>query len=293
MQNLRAGRASFYFPVNYKLLVVDVDGTLLSRTGALRDEDRRHIAELKASGVPVAIATGRLYSGTRHVARDAGILGPIACVDGSHIVDSRDDRVLYSHGLSGEKAHSVRRALERHGPASFLFAQDEVVHDAEGEHYVGYVRSWSPNVSAVQKVISHPFWEHEEGVHAIVAVGSEAQIKGAVEEIQGTLSEAALVLSFALQKQANTFAMIVRAAGSHKGTALRFLAAHYGCEPSEVVAVGDWINDVPMFQAAGRSFVMAQAPQAVKDAASDRLEAHAAQGGGVAEAIRKAWGKPY
>lgn len=277
--------------MKYKLLVVDVDGTLLSRTGALREDDRAEIARLRSQGIPVAIATGRLYSGTRHVARDAGIWGPIACVDGSHIVDTRDDRVLYSHALRGEGVHSVRRALERHGPASFLFARDAVVHDAQGEDYVGYVRSWSPNVSAVPEVISHPYWEHDEGVHAVVAVGTSVQIQGAVEEIQASAPEHAMVLSFAVQRQANTFAMIVRAAGSSKGTAVRFLAKHYGCEPGEVVAVGDWINDVPMFQAAGRSFVMAQAPQHVKDAATDHLEAHAAQGGGVAEAIRRSWGE--
>lgn len=277
--------------MKYKLLVVDVDGTLLSRTGALREDDREAIARLRAAGIPVSIATGRLYSGTRHVAKDAGISGPIACVDGSHIVDTDGDRVLHSHGLSGTGAHAVRTALERHGPASFIFAQDEVVHDARGEDYVGYVRSWSPNVSAVAQVTSHPFWEHEEGVHAVVAVGSAAQIQGAVEEIQGTLPGKAMVLSFAVQKQTNTFAMIVRAAGSSKGTAIHFLAAHYGCDAQNVVAVGDWINDVPMFHAAGRSFVMGQAPDIVKAAASDRLLAHAAQGGGIAEAIRKVWGK--
>jgi hydroxymethylpyrimidine pyrophosphatase-like HAD family hydrolase len=58
-----------------------------------------------------------------------------------------------------------------------------------------------------------------------------------------------------------------------------------------VVVVGDWLNDVPMFKTAGRSFVMAQAPSAVKEAASDKLTAHAGQGGGIAEAIERAWGR--
>jgi hydroxymethylpyrimidine pyrophosphatase-like HAD family hydrolase len=56
------------------------------------------------------------------------------------------------------------------------------------------------------------------------------------------------------------------------------------------VAVGDWVNDVPMFHAAGRSFVMGQAPEHVKRSASDRLLADLHTGGGIAEAIREAWG---
>ena len=45
-----------------------------------------------------------------------------------------------------------------------------------------------------------------------------------------------------------------------------------------------------MFKVAGRSFVMAQAPDIVKGAATDHLEMYSSQGGGVAEAIQKIWG---
>jgi Cof subfamily protein (haloacid dehalogenase superfamily) len=277
--------------VTYQLLVVDLDGTLLRRDGAIDEVDRGAIVRLQAAGVAVSIATGRLYSGTRDVAQRAGITGPLACVDGSHIVDSRDHRGLYSHALAGEHVLAVRRILERHGPAGFLFAQDSIVHDPRGEHFAGYVRSWSPNVQIVEQVTSHPYWEHHEGAHAVVAVGTEEQILGMVDDIGAAMPRAAYVMSFPVRAHSGTYAMIVRAAGSTKGTAVEWLAAHYGCAPSEVVVVGDWLNDVPMFKTAGRSFVMAQAPSAVKEAASDKLTAHAGQGGGIAEAIERAWGR--
>ena len=54
--------------------------------------------------------------------------------------------------------------------------------------------------------------------------------------------------------------------------------------------VGDWLNDVPMFKVCGRSFAMAQAPEIVKEAATDHLLAHGSRGGGIAEAIERAWG---
>ena len=56
------------------------------------------------------------------------------------------------------------------------------------------------------------------------------------------------------------------------------------------IVVGDWVNDVPMFQVAGRSFVMGSAPDAVRAAASDVLASPAGAGGGIAEAIARAWG---
>lgn len=275
----------------YKLLAVDLDGTLVHKNGSIHEVDRVAVARLQAAGVPVTIATGRLYSGTREVARAACVNGPIACVDGSHIVDARDDRGLFSHALSGDDASAVRGILERHGPASFLFAQDCIVHDAMGAPFAGYVQSWSPRISVVERVTSHPYWELEEGVHAVVAVGSEPQISAASEAVREELLEQASVMSFAVERVRGMFAMVVRKAGSSKGTAIAWLAAHYGCSPSEVVGVGDWLNDVPMFKACGRSFVMAQAPAAVKEAATDRLESSAKTGGGIAETIARVWGK--
>ncbi|WP_441290615.1 HAD family hydrolase [Sorangium sp. KYC3313] len=276
----------------YKLLALDVDGTLVRRDGSIHDEDLRAIQRLQDAGVPVSIATGRLYSGTREVARRIGVLGPIACVDGSHIVHTEGDAHLYSRTISGAEASLLRSITERHATASFLFAQDSIVHDATGAPHVHYVRGWSPAIAEVERVSSHPYWEHEHGLLALVALGTELQVTAAVEEVRSELGEATFVVSFPLMRddQTSLFAMMVRAAGPTKGTAIAWLAEHHSCALSDVVVVGDWLNDVPMFEVAGRSFAMAQAPEQVKQAATDRLKADGLVGGGIAEAIRRAFG---
>jgi hydroxymethylpyrimidine pyrophosphatase-like HAD family hydrolase len=85
-----------------------------------------------------------------------------------------------------------------------------------------------------------------------------------------------------------TWGMVVRAAGASKGTALEWIANYENVEPDEVVAVGDWLNDIPMLRAAGLSFAMAQAPEEVGAAASERLDADHSTGGGIAEAAERA-----
>lgn len=279
--------------MSYKLLAIDLDGTLVRRDGSIHEQDRIAIERLQAAGVPVSIATGRLYSGSRDVARQVGIVGPIACVDGSHIVHTSGDTHLYSCTISGEEAAILRSITERHTTAAFLFAQDSIVHDAAGAPHLHYVRGWSTAIAEVERVTSHPYWEHDHGVLALVAIGTGLQITAAVEEIRAELGHAAFVVSFPIMRDDDDglHAMLVRAAGPTKGTAIQWLAEHYGCSPSDVVVVGDWLNDVPMFEVAGRSFVMGQAPESVKQAATDRLEADATLGGGIAEAIRRAFGR--
>ena len=70
--------------------------------------------------------------------------------------------------------------------------------------------------------------------------------------------------------------------------AVEWLAKHYGVAVADVVAVGDWLNDVPMLRRAGVSFSMAQAPAEVQAAAKFQLEADIWSGGGVAEAAERA-----
>jgi hypothetical protein len=144
----------------------------------------------------------------------------------------------------------------------------------------------------VDDVFGHALWTAEDGLTAVVAVGDEDHVKGVVAELRGALGAAVLSVAFPLRRGAHVgrWGMIVRSSRGTKGTALAWIARHEGVSPEDTVCVGDWVNDVPMFEVAGRSFVMGQAPPEVKAKATDPLVATAEVGGGVAEAIEKAFG---
>lgn len=276
--------------MKYKLCAVDLDGTLLDPSGAAHEKDLRALKALMAEGVPVTIVTGRLYSGTRPTAEALGIRGPVACVDGSHIVSTETHKTLHCHALTGARARALRDAMASARAATFLFAQDQVVYDPDGIEFLGYVSTWSTSLVAASRTVEHPFWEHEEGVTAVVAVGDHAQIHGAVEAIARDVGEHAQVAMFPAKNVDDRWGMIVRASGGNKGTALKYVADHYGVGVHEVVAIGDWINDIPMLKVAGRSFAMGHAPAAVKSEATDTLDHTPLEGGGVAHAVELAFG---
>jgi len=276
--------------VTYKLCAVDLDGTLLDPTGVAHEKDMGALRGLLAKGIPVTIVTGRLYSGTRPTAEKLGLRGPVACVDGSHIVSAETHKTLHCHAFSGKRALALRDAMEQSRAATFLFAQDQVVYDTDGIPYLGYVSTWSTSLVAAGRTAAHPFWEADEGVTAVVAVGDRSQIQSAVDAIATHVGEHAQVAMFPAKNVEDRWGMIVRASGGDKGTALRFVADHYGVALEHVVAIGDWINDIPMLKVAGRSFAMGHAPAAVKSEASDRLEHTSISGGGVARAVELAFG---
>lgn len=272
------------------LLAVDLDGTLLSPSGLPHPRDVRALRALAKTGVHVSILTGRLYSGTRATAEVLGLAGPVGCVDGSQVVDASTHSTLFHHSLRGEHAIALRKGMAESGPATFLFARDAVVHDEAGEPYLNYVSTWSTDLRKSERVVEHELWTAEDGVTAVVAVGTPFQIGRALEAIRTTLAAVAQVATFPLRGSNELWGMVVRAAGGTKGTALTWLARHHRIALAETVCVGDWLNDVSMFAVAGRSFAMGQAPNEVKRAATDVLEETNEMGGGIARVVERVFG---
>jgi hydroxymethylpyrimidine pyrophosphatase-like HAD family hydrolase len=275
-----------------RLLAVDLDGTLLDPAGRPHPQDVKAIRAALAAGVHVSIVTGRLYSGTRATAEMLGLHGAVACADGSHLVRARDHATLLHIGVCGAHAARMRSAFARAGAATFVFALDAIGHDLAGAPFVDYVTTWSNDVRVAENVFEHVLWDAAEGVTGVVAVGTEEQVTGVVAELRRELPGIVVASAFPIRRSVHvgSWAMIVRSSGGTKGTALTWIAEHEGVALENTVCVGDWVNDLPMFAVAGRSFVMGQAPDEVKAAATDVLPVTSDEGGGVAHALREAFG---
>ena len=126
------------------------------------------------------------------------------------------------------------------GRPTFVFAHDTIVHDDRGEAFlplradlVAGRRGAPPSVEA------HDFWQSDEGVTAVVAVGTAEQIHGASDEID--IARPARGRRSPRSRSAASpgmWGLIARAAGGTKGSALAFVAAHHGCTPEETSAWG-------------------------------------------------------
>ena len=268
----------------YRLLALDLDGTLLRTDQRVDERDVAAISELQRAGVTVTIVTGRMHAGSVGAARACAIDGVIACVEGSHLVDVASSETLYHHPIDAEVASLLRTTVGAHGLSSFVFDAHGIHHDHAGAPFATYVSTWSPQLRVVEEAIA---WD--TAPLATVAIGDRDAVAAAAETLRGH-ADRLFSVSFPVNTIPGKYAILARAAGPTKGTALRELCARIGCDPAEAVAIGDWVNDVPMFEVAGRSFVMGSAPEHVASRASDRLATIAGHGGGIAEAIQRAWG---
>jgi HAD superfamily hydrolase (TIGR01484 family) len=235
-----------------------------------------------------------MFSGTRHLAHQLGLDAPLCCVDGSHIVHAPSGRELHAAPLASQAAEALLGVLEEFGPAGFAFSDDRVFHEPDGARYLDYVRTWSEQTNEVGDLLFDVDWQGERfHVTAVVALGSAQQVQNAERALNQRapgLLQAVTFPAFRAPRSGDSasWGMIVRAAGVDKGTAIDWLSGHYGIAPEEIVAVGDWLNDVPMLRRVGCGFAMAQAPDELKAVASAVLDADPWTGGGIHEAATRA-----
>jgi hydroxymethylpyrimidine pyrophosphatase-like HAD family hydrolase len=188
--------------------------------------------------------------------------------------------------MSSSVTRVLRDTFRAHGLASFIFEADGIHHDAAGEPFARYVSTWSPNLRLVEEALDERVWSN--GPLAAVAIGDPDAV-AAAHSVLRAHAASVFSVSFPVSACPGKSAVLVRTQGPTKGTALTELCRVAGCSLAEAVAVGDWVNDVPMFEVAGRSFAM-RSPEAARLKATDVLERLAGDGGGIAEAIRRAWG---
>src|ERR1044071_615746 len=142
----------------YRLLALDLDGTLLRSDQRVDERDIAAIAELQAAGVTVTIVTGRLHSGSTGAARACAIDGAIGCCDGSHLVEAASGRTLQRCAMPREAAAVIRAACAQHGLASFVFDERGIHHEHASAPYAGYISTWSPNLRVVEEEVA---WQTE------------------------------------------------------------------------------------------------------------------------------------
>lgn len=273
----------------YRLLALDLDGTLLDRQGNVAARDRAAIAALQARGIVVTINTGRLVAGTVATARACEIRGPVGCCDGSHLYDVSRQTTVEHHAIPDEDCRLLDELLADPALTRYVFSTERAFCESAGRRYADYVHAWSPELTEVGDLAELSRAPHASHQHP--ALGQ--LILGPPPIIAAAMAAIAIQLGglHAVQFSLNSFfpdtqGMLVRMRGPTKGTALDALCAHHQVSLEEAVVVGDWWNDVPMFQVAGRSFAMPAAPGEVKAAASDQLTEGTAS---IAHVIERCW----
>ncbi len=255
------------------LIALDMDGTLLNREGKISERNRAVITAAQAQGHIVAVVTGRARKDALAPLREAGIICPIASLNGA-VVSLEDGTVISEAPL---ERTIVRPTLEWVREQSDLYCET-YTGDAV---YVGLHNraQWEALASGMADAAPEVKWlVNKQFQQARVMYVDD--IRTVWDDPQTVMYK---LLIFALDRErlrdvASRFAALrgVTVTSSHphniemnneratKGEALKQLAAHYGIDVRDTVAFGDSHNDLSMFEVAGCRVAMANAAPELK-----------------------------
>ncbi|KAB3532903.1 HAD family phosphatase [Alkaliphilus pronyensis] len=110
----------------YRLIVLDMDGTLLNSNSEISKENKTMLKKAKDAGVNIAIATGRIFTSARFYAEILGINTPIIACNGALIRNFHDNRVIYSDPLKVEDAIKVIEICDNYDLYYHFYDQEKL-----------------------------------------------------------------------------------------------------------------------------------------------------------------------
>lgn len=252
-----------------KLLAIDVDGTLLRSDGSLSHRTAEALGLAADAGAVLTLATGRDWQAVAPLLDDLTSISYSLCINGIEVFRA-DGFELYAKELGADVARRAVHALRAALPDVALGAG--VGGDLVAEPAV--LEAMPPGVAG-GVLVTDILEALGGGVRDLVV--HHPELEGDLDELHRRCCDA---LGFDGVEVAFTglpmIEIIPPGAGKHTG--LAWLAAHLGVERSDVIAVGDGLNDVAMLRWAGHGVAMAQASSVVVAAADDVAPANDADG---------------
>lgn len=249
--------------MDYKLIVTDMDGTLLGSDHEVTEENKKALKEALDKGINVTVATGRMYSSAKSHISFLNSKVPIIACNGALIKDSITNEVIYSNHISKDKSLKILHILEKYNVYYQYYSEDllmckKIDKDNKNLDKVKKLISngvdlvFVPNLTEfiISKDILKVVVIEDENIHIL------DEIKKELRKIEG------------LEITKSWFNNIeIMATGSDKGSAVKTLAKYLDIDRKNIIAFGDNYNDISMLEFAGMGVAMGNADEFVKSKA--------------------------
>ena len=240
---------------NYRLICVDLDGTLLTDEKTVHRHDIEALKKAYGQGIEVALITGRMAAATEPTAARLGIPCILACNAGTYIL--KDGKCISSEYLPITAMTEIYETVKAFGIPLWIFRNRE-----------WYVTSKDRFVEYEEKLINHAakeasaanlaqIWEKENTGPSKLLVGNEPSIIARLHSLLKSRQDADMACS------SENFLEIFPK-GMDKGKALRIICEKEGISTEETIAFGDQELDIPMLEAAGVAVAMGNAIEELK-----------------------------
>lgn len=261
-----------------RLIVSDIDGTILDQQHQVDPDLIELIPQLQEKKIPFILASARSPIGIAPIARRLGVhQEPIACYNGALIV--KGEEILFEHSLNKDEIREFLHRVEELDPnISINCYSGSVWFNSREDQWTQVEASITGETPQIQP-LSQTLSDDALHLHKLLLIGETQNIQELYQKLD---PQEFPQTAFYLSKENY---LEVTAKSVSKRDAVLELAAYYQVPLEQVMTIGDHFNDLPMIRLAELGVAMGNAPEAVQKEA--RVVTTSNQEHGVAKAIQE------
>ena len=275
--------------MSIKLIVTDMDGTLLNGTMDLTDRAADAIYRAQAAGLEFAVATGRTVKSGYGMVKEKGITCPFIELNGARMFDANEN-LQFTRAISKDETKALIDIMDKYSIQNEFYTEDAIYSSHSMEDYLESFKAVFQSINRslsdaevtemvtdrlhefnIQTVEDYHFLYQNPKIKVLKAIFNtvdDVAILGQIKaDIESTLTD--LIVTSASTKN-----LEINNKKANKGQAVSEYAAMQGYKPNEVITIGDNINDVTMLQWSEHSYAVSNAHDIAKKAATYLAPSH-------------------
>lgn len=246
--------------MSYKIVFIDIDGTLVNEDKQIPEDAKLAIKKLKEKNIPIVLATGRAPYFFTNIREELEI-NSFVCFNGSYVV--HEGQEIYAKPIPKETLESLEKiALENNHPLVFQGSKECCANHEEHAHIIESFQSLKINKPEYRK----DYWKEADIFQCLLFCK---------EEEEHLYPEKFSTIHFVRWHPVSTD---VIPKGGSKAYGISQILEKLQIDPSEVVAFGDGLNDREMLSFVGMGVAMGNAHDEVKPFANFTTK-HVNEGG--------------
>lgn len=286
----------------YKLVAIDLDGTMLNSYGVVSEETKNTIKEVEKQGVEVIIASGRPIASIKEIAKEIESKNYFIAGNGAIIYDVKKGEIIYEKTLSKEKVLEIIKICEENSISYNVYTEREILATSLKYNVLYYHKenlkkeeSKKTKINIVNNM--YEYVKNKEDVKFLkITICDETKtvFNSIIKKLKGIKNIEILDVSHMARKtivhgteeyQISYFYSEISTENVDKWEAIKFLIDKLNIKKEEVMAIGDNSNDKNMIKNAGLGIAMKQSTLSVLEVADEITEGNNEDG--VAKILQK------
>lgn len=229
---------------NIKLVVFDLDGTLLNENGKIGEESKSLIKELQNKNVLFSIATGRLLSAVSDIADELEIKIPLITLDGTLIKRFPNEKSVYESHLPVKYVKRALTLADKFLLKVALCHDNAIYYTEENSIFPQMIEKFGAKYKLVYSYDNYL----KNNLEIVLASDYQPNIKHVANKMSFPYTFGLRSSYYKTNSQGGLYLLEIRKFGADKGNGLKKLLKHLKIKMKYTAVIGDWYNDKSLFE---------------------------------------------